>query len=273
MLLASLLTYPHIDPVLIHLGPLAVRWYALAYVGGVFIGWYLLKTLNARTTPAWPTPEMDKKALDETITYAILGIVLGGRLFYVLFYNLPFFLTHPIDIFKIWQGGMSFHGGLFGMAAAMALFCHKYHVRFLRLMDMLCVCAPIGIGFGRLANFINGELWGRVTDSPLGMVFPTGGPLPRYPSQLFEAASEGLLLFAIMLLLAFATKLRDKPGALSGLFLLGYAAARLTVENFREPDPQLGFLWDGFTMGQLLSLPLVALGLFLLWRARRERTA
>lgn len=260
------MTFPQIDPILFEIGPLAIRWYALAYVAGIFLGWWLLKRLSEKDTP----PLLSEKALDDIMLYAICGIILGGRLGYVLFYNLDFYLEHPGEALKIWQGGMSFHGGLLGMIAAMAIFARRFKIRFLTLMDYIAVCAPIGLFFGRIANFINGELWGRVSDVWWAMVFPTGGPLPRHPSQLYEAALEGLLLFAILLLLATRTKIRHKPGFLSGVFLLGYGVARSFVEQFREPDEQLGFLWDIITMGQLLSLPMILGGLYLIWQAKEK---
>lgn len=257
-----MLPFPKIDPVLIQIGPLAIRWYALAYVGGIFLGWLLFKKLDGRNGK----PLLNAKALDDIMVYTILGIILGGRLGYVLFYNLPHYLDHPLDAIQIWHGGMSFHGGLLGMVFSMLLFARKYNLPYLALMDRCAVVAPIGIFFGRLANFINGELWGRVTDVPWAMIFPTGGDLPRHPSQLYEAASEGLLLFLILLLLAFRTQILERVGALSGIFLIGYALGRSFCEQFREPDSQIGFLWNAITMGQLLSLPLFALGIYLLLR-------
>lgn len=261
------LAFPHIDPVLIEIGPLAIRWYALAYVAGIFIGWWLLKRLSDKSTP----PLLNQKALDDIMLYAIFGIILGGRLGYVLFYNLPFYLEHPMMALQIWKGGMSFHGGLLGMILAMLLFCRRFEIPFLKLTDLLAVCAPIGLFFGRIANFINGELWGRASDVPWAMVFPTGGAVPRHPSQLYEAALEGALLFIIMLSLVSLTRAREKTGMLSGLFLLGYGAARAFVEQFREPDEQVGFLWQGVTMGQLLSTPMIVGGLFLVLYALRKR--
>jgi phosphatidylglycerol:prolipoprotein diacylglycerol transferase len=258
-----LFTFPQIDPVLIELGPFAIRWYALAYVAGIFLGWWLLKRLSDRSTP----PLLSQKALDDIIIYAILGIILGGRLGYVLFYNPEYYLAYPLHALQVWKGGMSFHGGLFGVIIAMWLFARRFEIPFLRLTDCLAVCAPIGLFFGRIANFINGELWGRVTDVPWAIIFPTGGPVPRHPSQLYEAGLEGLLLFIILLFLAFKTSISQKVGVLSGLFLLGYGAARSFVEQYREPDQQLGMLWDLVTMGQLLSLPMILGGVYLVIRA------
>lgn len=255
------LTYPQIDPVLFEIGPFAIRWYALAYLAGVFLGWWLLKRLNQKEEL------LSEKALDDIPVYAILGIILGGRLGYVLFYNLPYFLQNPAEIFMVWHGGMSFHGGLLGMLTAMWIMARRFHMPYLGLMDMIAVVAPIGLFFGRIANFINGELWGRVSDVPWAMIFPTGGPFPRHPSQLYEAALEGVVLFALLYLLATRSHIRRYRGALSGLFLIGYGLARTTVEQFREPDEHLGILWDLLTMGQLLSLPMLLIGVFLLWRS------
>ncbi len=267
MLENSYLVFPQIDPVLLEIGPLAIRWYALAYVAGIFLGWWLLKRLSDKSTP----PLLNEKALDDIILYAIFGIIIGGRLGYVMFYNPAYYSTHLMDALKIWQGGMSFHGGLAGVIVAMWLFAKRFKVPYLKLTDLLAVVAPIGLFFGRIANFINGELWGRATDVPWAMVFPTGGELPRHPSQLYEAALEGLALFIIMLLLVNFTKIREKTGVLSGLFLLGYGAARAFVEQFREPDEQLGFLWEGLTMGQMLSAPMILGGAFLIFYGLKKR--
>ena len=262
----SYLIFPQIDPVLLEIGPLAIRWYALAYVAGIFFGWWLLKYLNDETSPRL----LAQKALDDIIIYAIFGIILGGRLGYVLFYNLPYYSQYPLEALKIWQGGMSFHGGFVGGALALLLFARKFEVPFLKLADLIAVVSPIGLFFGRIANFINGELWGRASDVSWAMVFPTGGNIPRHPSQLYEAILEGMVLFAIMGLLISYTKAREKPGFLSGVFLVGYGIARSIVEQFREPDDQIGFLWEIFTMGQLLSLPMVLGGVFLIYRSLRK---
>jgi phosphatidylglycerol:prolipoprotein diacylglycerol transferase len=275
MLSTLLLAFPEIDPVALEVGPLVIRWYALAYLAGIVIGWWLLMKLNARRSLAFPTPLLSKAALDDIVLYATLGIILGGRFGYVLFYDFAYYAANPLQAFALWHGGMSFHGGLLGMLSAMGIFCWRHNVRWLPLMDLLAVCAPIGIFFGRAANFINGELYGRVAvDVSWAMVFPHGGPAPRHPSQLYEAGLEGLLLLAILLVLALRTQLRDKVGALSGVFLLGYGSARAFVEFFREPDAQLGYLTFGLTMGQLLCLPMILGGLGLLvWALRRPVVA
>jgi phosphatidylglycerol:prolipoprotein diacylglycerol transferase len=259
-----MLTYPTFDPIALQLGPLAIRWYSLAYIGGILLGWWII----VRELKRRPLDGMGKKAIDDMVVYAVIGIILGGRLGYCLFYKPDYYLAHPLEMLHVWEGGMAFHGGFAGFVLAFWLFCRRYGVRFLALMDLMACVAPIGIGLGRLANFINGELWGRVTTSPLGMVFPGGGELPRHPSQLYEFALEGLLLFVVMMLLLKKTELRARVGMLSGLFCVGYATARIVCEFFREPDDFLGFLFAGATMGQLLSLPMLAVGLFLVVRAK-----
>jgi phosphatidylglycerol:prolipoprotein diacylglycerol transferase len=257
--------FPLIDPVLVQLGPFAIRWYALAYVVGILLGWRYTRALVARgDNPV--TPDM----LDDFVTWAVLGIVLGGRLGYVLFYQPVFYAQHPAQIIAVWHGGMSFHGGLIGMILAMALFARRRGLRFFHLTDVVAAATPIGLFFGRLANFINGELFGRPSDVPWAMVFPTDPEhLPRHPSQLYEAGLEGLLLFAILAVATWRFRALRRPGLVSGLFLIGYALCRMAVEFFREPDPQLGYLMGGITMGQLLSLPMLAFGIAFIWRAQR----
>lgn len=257
------LTFPSINPILVQIGPFAIRWYALAYILGILLGWYIVTYLN-RKPPHWFSP----KALEDMVTYVTLGIILGGRLGYILFYNLDYYLYSPLEILKIWQGGMSFHGGLIGVIIAALLLARKHHLSFLAFTDAFSVVAPIGLGLGRIANFINGELYGRPTSHYLGMVFPYGGPLPRHPSQLYEAFLEGVLLFILLLSCALFTHARHALGRLSGIFLMGYALSRFIVEYFREPDPQIGFIWNLFTMGQLLSVPMFFIGLFVLLRAK-----
>jgi phosphatidylglycerol:prolipoprotein diacylglycerol transferase len=257
-----MIPYPTIDPVALQLGPLAIRWYSLAYLAGILLGWWYVKREHARR----PIVNLTPQAIDDMVMWAVLGIVGGGRLGYVLFYNGPYYLAHPLQAFHIWEGGMSFHGGLLGTIVAFYLFCRKHKVRFLELMDVIAPAATIGLFFGRLANFINGELYGRVTTSALGMVFPRGGELPRHPSQLYEAMLEGAFLFTVLTLLLKYTNAREKPGLIGGVFLAGYAISRLIVENFREPDAQLGFLFSTLTMGQLLSVPMLLLGLYLVCR-------
>lgn len=263
-MLTLAIPFPAIDPVIVQLGPFAIRWYALAYIAGLVIGWQLLRRIVARA--GWRlTPE----AVDDFLVYATLGVILGGRLGYALFYQGGWYLQNPIEILYVWRGGMSFHGGLLGVLAAAWLFARRQGLPFLEVGDATALVAPIGLFLGRIANFINGELWGRVTEAPWGVVFPGGGPLPRHPSQLYEAALEGLLLLAVMQWLAWRRP-RDPTGLglPSGVFLTGYALARIVVELFREPDAQLGFLFGGVTMGQVLSLPMLLAGLWLILRAR-----
>ncbi len=260
-----MLPFPNIDPIAIHIGAFGVRWYSLAYLAGILLGWWFVKKEQARKPVANLTP----KALDDMVMWAVLGIVLGGRLGYVLFYKPAFYFANPVQIFHVWEGGMSFHGGLIGVILAFLLFCHRHKIPFLSLMDVVACAVPIGLFFGRVANFINGELFGRETAAPWGMVFPYGGELARHPSQLYEAGLEGLLLFAVLFALLKYTAARDKPGLLSGVFLIGYSLARLAAECFREPDAHLGLLFEFITMGQLLCLPMLMLGLYLLCRPKR----
>lgn len=260
--------FPSIDPVVVAIGPFAIRWYALAYIVGIVLGWQLARRIVRR--PGWTvTPE----AIDDLLFYATLGIILGGRLGYVLFYHPGYYLTHPLEILAVWQGGMSFHGGLIGVILAMALFAARRGLPFLEVADAAAVVTPIGLFFGRIANFINSELWGRPSDVPWAVIFPNGGPLPRHPSQLYEAALEGLVLLAVMLWLAARPYRPEARGTLGGAFLTGYAIARIIAEFFREPDAHLGFLAGGVTMGQLLSLPMLAIGIALLMRGRRALEA
>lgn len=257
-----MIPYPNIDPVAVSIGGFGIRWYSLAYLAGIMLGWWLVQAEHKRK----PILGLSQKALDDMLVWAVLGIVIGGRLGYVLFYKPAFYLAHPLQILHVWEGGMSFHGGMLGVILAFWLFCRKHKARFFELMDVIACAAPIGLFFGRIANFINGELFGRVTDAPWAMVFPHGGDMARHPSQLYEAGLEGLLLFAVLFILLKYTSLRDRPGRLSGIFLIGYGLARIAAEFFREPDLHLGFLFGFTTMGQLLSLPMLALGIYLLCR-------
>lgn len=256
--------FPNIDPVAIHIGNFGVRWYSLAYMAGILLGWWVIARENSRR----PLENLTKAALDDMVVWAVLGIVLGGRLGYVFFYKPDYYMQHLSEILHVWEGGMSFHGGLIGTITAFYLFCRKYKIRFLALTDLLSCAAPIGLFFGRVANFINGELFGRVTDANLGMIFPAGGDLPRHPSQLYEATLEGMVLFCIMIFLLKKTDSRSKSGFLSGMFLILYGMARIICEHFREPDAFLGFLYEGTTMGQLLSVPMILIGLYLSLRKK-----
>jgi len=257
------------NPVAVSIGPLQIHWYALAYLAGFIGGWAYIKRIIKRK--ALPITDVQ---LDDFLTYAIAGVLLGGRLGYVLFYNLDVYLAHPLDVFKLWQGGMSFHGGLMGIIAAVFIYCRRQKLDPLLFGDLVAMAGPIGLFFGRLTNFINGELYGRVTDVSWAFIFPHAGDnLPRHPSQLYEAGLEGLLLFIILGWLAWRTDALKHRGRIGGLFLLGYALARFAVEFVREPDSQLGFLYAGATMGQLLCIPMALLGLWLFLRSLRHTGA
>jgi len=266
---AFVIAFPHIDPVAVQIGPLAIRWYALAYISGILLGWRYAIHLAAR-----PPVVMSREAIDDFVVWVTLGIILGGRLGYVVFYKPGYYLFNPLEALYVWQGGMSFHGGLVGVLLAIFLFARRRGIPGLVLGDIVASVVPIGLFFGRVANFINGELFGRPSDVAWAMVFPGGGPWPRHPSQLYEAVLEGLVLFAILVWFAHRTNWRSQPGRVGGVFLVGYALARIVSEIFREPDAHLGFLLPGTTMGQLLSLPMLLLGLyFIVSGARRPPLA
>jgi phosphatidylglycerol:prolipoprotein diacylglycerol transferase len=256
--------YPAIDPVAVSIGPLAIRWYALAYIVGLILGWRYCLAI------AKQPPQIARvQDLDDFLVWATLGVVLGGRIGYVLFYNLQQYLAHPFEIVALWHGGMSFHGGALGVIVAILLFCRQRKINVFGFADIISCAVPIGLFFGRIANFINAELWGRPSDVPWAMVFPTDPDhLPRHPSQLYEAFLEGIVLFLVLFAVQRFTSLRQRPGAVSGVFLIGYGTARIIAEFFRQPDVQLGFLFFGTTMGQLLSIPLLLAGLWLILRAR-----
>ena len=260
------LAFPTIDPVLVQIGPLAIRWYALAYVVGLVLGWRYIRHFVSRQDAG-----ISLRHADDLLIWCTLGVVLGGRLGYVLFYQPGYFIEHPGQIPALWQGGMSFHGGALGVLIAAILFARVKSLPLLSLGDAICCAAPVGLFFGRIANFINGELYGRASDVGWAMVFPAGGPEARHPSQLYEAFLEGFVLFALLAVLTFATRARQRPGLLAGVFFAGYAVARIIVELFREPDSFLGFLVAGITMGQVLSLPVLAFGLFLIIQGRWRR--
>ncbi|MEA1835068.1 prolipoprotein diacylglyceryl transferase [Methylobacterium durans] len=274
------LPFPAIDPVAVAIGPITIKWYALAYIAGLVGGWYYARRLVMADRLWGVVRRPTLSEIDDLIVWVALGVVLGGRLGYVLFYNLPMYLADPIEIFAIRNGGMSFHGGFLGAILAMLIFARARKLNGYTLLDLAAVTVPIGLFFGRIANFVNGELWGRIApDFPYAVVFPTGGPLPRHPSQLYEAATEGFLLFVVMALCVRRFGFR-KPGLLGGIFVLGYALARTFCEFFREPDRQLGYLFGadlgplggGVTMGMLLCLPMALVGLAYIVLAARGHT-
>jgi phosphatidylglycerol:prolipoprotein diacylglycerol transferase len=269
------ITYPVFDPIAIAIGPFAIRWYALAYIGGIVLGWIYARAL-LKNEKLWGGPApISLPQMDDFILWVTIGIIVGGRTGYVLFYNGAFFVAHPAEILELWKGGMSFHGGFLGCVFAVILFCRKNHLPILSLGDIVTAVGPIGLFLGRLANFINSELWGRPADSsvPWAMIFPNDPlHLPRHPSQLYEAALEGIVLFTILAILIRMGALR-RPGVILGSFVAIYGIARILGEFFREPDPQLGFLWGGLTMGMLLSLPMIIAGAIIIVAAWRRKTA
>ena len=259
------LPFPGIDPVALEIGPLAIRWYALAYIAGLLLGWRYVRFLSRRGLAP-----LDARQVDDMMFWVVIGVIVGGRVGSTAFYDFAGFAADPWRIFRIWEGGMSFHGGLLGVVAALAWFARKERVPVLSASDTIAVAVPIGLFFGRVANFVNGELYGRVSDAPWAVRFPAGGSVPRHPSQLYEAALEGLALFALLAWLAHARRASGRRGLLTGVFLAGYGAARIAVEFVREPDAHIGFLAGGVTMGQALSAPMLAAGVGLAARALRR---
>ncbi|MCY4608261.1 MAG: prolipoprotein diacylglyceryl transferase [bacterium] len=259
------IAFPAIDATLIEIGPLAIRWYALAYIAGIVLGWRYAIVL-ARSSPG----SIPRAAVDDFLLWATLGIIVGGRLGYVLVYQPAWFLDHPLEAFALWQGGMSFHGGCLGVAVAAVFQARRHGTPLLALADILACVAPIGLLLGRLANFVNGELYGRATEVPWAVLFPADPGTPRHPSQLYEAALEGLVLLVIMRVAWMRPAWRKRPGMMTGIFLTGYAVFRSAAEMFREPDSHLGFVAGTMTMGQLLSLPMAAAGIALLVMTRRR---
>ncbi|MGN7678697.1 MAG: prolipoprotein diacylglyceryl transferase [Anaplasma sp.] len=256
-----------LDPTVLRIGPLAIKWYALAYIFGIlFAYWYVGRVWRHR-------PEVHDKFLDSLVSWSVMGIILGGRIAYVLFYNADFYAEYPLETLKIWHGGMSFHGGCLGCIAGIIIVCRKYKMGILSVLDTCARPAPFGLFLGRLANLINGELYGKVTDSCVGVVFRNSGTtLPRHPSQLYEAVLEGLLLLALINVLAHCTRIGDRRGALTGIFLMWYGTARCAVELLREPDVQIGHIAFGWlTMGQILSAPMIIVGAIMLILAMRRR--
>ena len=260
-----MINYPDIDPVALDLGVIQIRWYGISYIAGILGAWWLL-TLRARRSGG----EWTSEQVADLVFYCAVGLIIGGRLGSVIFYNLPYYLEHPLDVFKIWQGGMSFHGGLLGVLVAIAVFSRYAGKRFFTTSDFMAPVVPVGLGFGRLGNFINGELWGAPSSVPWAMVFPGAGAVPRHPSQLYEALLEGLVLFAVLWWYSSSPRPRM---AVSGLFLMLYGVFRFLIEFVREPDAHIGYLaGDWLTMGQVLSAPMILAGGGLMWLAYRKES-
>ena len=256
------LSYPEISPIIFSIGPVAVRWYSMAYLIGIISAWILVK----RQVRIYNIP-LTKENLEDLVFDVTMGIILGGRLGYVIFYGTSMFWEHPLQIFAIWNGGMSFHGGIIGVILAIWYFAYKIKMPFLKVTDLVVLYVPIGIFLGRLANFVNDELWGRVTDVAWAVRFPHGGYLPRHPSQIYEAMAEGVCMFIILNWLWHYKWVREKTGFVSGCFAFLYAVMRMSMEQFREPDAQLGFFFGTITMGQMLSLPFLIAGVWVIYRS------
>lgn len=269
---ASAIAFPEINPVALQIGPLAVHWYGLAYVVSILLGWWFAKKL-VRTERIWPATgsPISPVDIDDFLTWAVVGIIAGGRLGYVLFYNLSYYVANPLAIPAVWDGGMSFHGGALGTIVAMVLFARSRGFNPFSLLDVIATVSCIGLGLGRIANFINSELWGRTTDVAWGVVFPNGGPDPRHPSQLYESLLEGFLLFAILNILIWRFLKLKNPGFIGGAWVFGYGMARILVEFYRQPDAHLGYLVGGWlTMGMVLSLPMLAIGVWGMMTSRNR---
>lgn len=266
---AMSIQYPTIDPVAFAVGPLMIRWYALAYLAGFLLGWWYARYITKLQGCERP----NKDDIDDYLSWAIVGVLLGGRLGYVLFYQTHVYLENPMEILKLWHGGMSFHGGVVGVVSSLLLFAWIKKVRVLRIADVASCAAPIGVFLGRIANFVNGELFGKVSNVPWAMVFPHGGPDPRHPSQLYESFLEGFCLFALLAIALHVKGLRERPGFLSGTFLAGYGGFRAIAEIFREPDFYLGPVLGELSMGQVLSVPMIIAGIYLMVRAFRKPMA
>ena len=260
------INFPNINPVIVHIfGPFSITWYALSYVAGILLGASYYKFIAKKCNL-----DFSKKFYDDIVTYVILGIIIGGRLGYVIFYSLGYHLDHPLEIFATWNGGMSFHGGALGLATALYLLAKKHKIPFLQITDIISVVAPIGIFFGRIANFINGELYGKVTNVSWGVVFPNAGASPRHPSQIYEALLEGALILLLQYILVFCSKIVKKNGLLSASFLIQYSVFRYIIEFFRAPDSHIGYI-NEFTMGQILSIPMIAVALVILLQALQAK--
>ena len=253
------------DPVLIDLGFFQIRWYSTAYILGILIGWiYANRIIKSTTNNQYNFKQIATEQFDDLIIYLVIGIILGGRLGYVIFYNLDYYSQNLLEIFKLWQGGMSFHGGLLGVVISIFIFSKKTQINFFKFSDIISCAAPIGILLGRIANFINGELYGKITTFSWGVIFPNGGNMPRHPSQLYEAVLEGVFLFLIINYLALKKKFLYRTGYISGIFLILYSILRILSEIFREPDIHIGLLFNYFSTGTLLSLTTIIFGLFII---------
>lgn len=266
------MTFPQIDPIAIQIGPLAVHWYGLAYIVGILFAWWYARRL-VTSTRLWPNGVLPMKPedIDDFLVWAAVGVVLGGRVGYILFYDLPRYVANPLDILAVWQGGMSFHGGFAGTTLAMILFARSRGVSVWTLFDVVAAGVPLGLGLVRVTNFINSELWGKLSTAPWAVEFPNGGPFTRHPSQLYEAALEGVVLLIVLAILTHALLKLKTPGFIAGAFVTGYGLSRIAVEFFREPDAQLGYLLGGWlTMGMILSAPMVLAGIWAMLRARES---
>jgi phosphatidylglycerol:prolipoprotein diacylglycerol transferase len=263
--------FPHFNPVLVHLGPIAIRWYALAYVAGILLGWrYAVALVRRPRLWAFRGPAATPLQIDDLILWITLGVIVGGRLGHVFFYTPDIIWRDPIEILKTWHGGMSFHGGALGVLLAIVFYGTRNRLDLLRLGDLVAAATPIGLFFGRIANFINGELWGRPTSLPWGIVFPGADAQPRHPSQLYEAALEGLALFGLLAWAVWGRKWLNRRGVVMGLFILGYGVIRVSLENVREPDSYMPHFPLGLTMGMILSIPMILAGAWLVWRGLNE---
>ena len=267
----ALLTYPDINPVAIEFGPISVKWYGLAYMAGLLLGWLYIRRLVS-TPKLWQSdkPPLTLDRVDDLLLYITGAVIIGGRLGQVLLYDPEFYFANPAEIVKVWKGGMSFHGALIASGLLIILFARVYKVSARSVMDLCCAAVPVGIFFGRIANFINSEHWGRLTDAWVGMVFPNGGDNPRHPSQLYEAALEGLVMFAIIRFATHHLLALKRPGLVTGIWLIWYAIARGICEFFREPEPDHILNIGPFTAGQVYCLPMLLLGIYMVWAARRK---
>ncbi|MBR2537420.1 MAG: prolipoprotein diacylglyceryl transferase [Hyphomicrobium sp.] len=274
MLLLAALTFPNIDPEAFSIGPVSIKWYGLAYMGGLVLGWLYVRRLLS-TPHLWRnnTPPLTIDRVDDLLLYMTLAIIVGGRLGQVLLYEPGYYFSNPAEILKTWRGGMSFHGALIGSAIAILIFARQYKVSARTIMDICCAAVPFGLFFGRVANFINSEHWGRTTDAAVGVVFPNGGPEPRHPSQLYEAALEGLVMLVIMRIMTHKVLGLKQPGLVTGVWLVWYAIARSICEFFREPEPIHALNIEPFTAGQIYSIPMLMLGIYFIVTARRKSAA